>query len=203
MRLLVFALALIVVSVLAETSPVSGDGNALVIHFEPQRPARGVMTFRSHCGGYFYQSDVLPWLAKCERKIRAAGFDEKMFRGYHIQIRFDVEKGNQGYVNDGHTAALTVIKSSGREDLDQVAVALVQRASPFDIPDIGIPSGRSLILDLDYPKVELKYLPLNDRDPRWYRDPFVAPVAGMPGVPSGTGLPTLILRKKNAGGELK
>lgn len=123
--------------------------------------------FRSHCNGVDYQSDVLPWLVQCQQRIRAAGFDEKGFTGYRVTIRIDIDAMKS-------TGKLSIADSSGSNQIDQAALALIQNSSPLQQPEIGLPFNRSLILVCDYPKLELKFLPDKDPPP-WSVDPYTMP----------------------------
>ena len=143
------------------------------VRFEP----RHVRGFRSHCGGGFnYWSDVVPWLGECEQRIRRSGFDEKRFHGLRVKIEIAVAEPVGPYDKTGADGILSVVRSSGSKALDQRALDLLRKASPFDVPRIGIPANRPLILDLDYPRLEPSYVLKNDPDrPRWLTDPFSPP----------------------------
>ncbi|MFN8553067.1 MAG: hypothetical protein U0103_16465 [Candidatus Obscuribacterales bacterium] len=131
------------------------------------RPVRGIL---SHCGGYTFTSDIQPWLAKCERQIRRAGFVEKEFAGkmIKIQISFSEIKSSSAL------GVLTIVHSSDSKVTDDAALRLIKTASPFDFPG-RLPENRPITVEMEYPRLELKFAPLKkDRDYRpWQIDPYV------------------------------
>jgi hypothetical protein len=165
-QLLAFAMAQIAVLMLSlETTPSACAAESQAIRFEVIH-GQG---FRSHCGGVHYVSDVLPWLGYCEQRIRSPGFDEKLFKGTTIGIRIDI--------ND-QIGRLTIVESSGSSTIDRAALDLIQAASPFAAPEIGLPLDRPLMLECKYPKLELRFLPSTHvgRPPSaWWVDPYSPP----------------------------
>jgi len=94
-----------------------------------------------------YWSDVVPWLAECEQRIRHAGFDQQVFKDKHITIRMDVRN---------YVGSLTLIQGSGCVITDKAALKLITCAAPFSIPEFALPPSDPLILELHYPRLELK-----------------------------------------------
>jgi len=119
---------------------------------------------RSHCSGFHYQSDVEPWLGRCEQDIRKVGFEEKMFKGRKLEIQIDLKD---------NIASPHISKSSGSAAVDRAALELLIRASPFELPELALPRDRPLFAEFDYPRLELKFRPLARADARWVRDPYV------------------------------
>jgi hypothetical protein len=147
LRLLVFILALTFC-----VGPVSAEDQATPtiaaqheIEFLPYKSG----VFRSHCSGFNYESAILPWLGMTEQKIRRSGFEDDVFKKKHISIRIIPNKA---------VGQLDLIQSSGSKSSDAAAMDILRKASPFQKPAIGLEDGRPMIVEFDYPRLELRFL---------------------------------------------
>jgi hypothetical protein len=140
--------------------PAPYEGKSLTVTFEIAKPT----AVRSHCAGYNYASDVVPWLAKIEQKIRSQGFVAEDFAGRYVRLRIEVVD---------NVGTVTVDKSSGSPTIDGKALSLVAKASPFERLGLGFPKHRPLFIELEYPRAEARFAqPSTQSEPWWIEIPY-------------------------------
>lgn len=78
---------------------------------------------------------------------------------------------------DSVIGTLTLVHSSGSQVTDSAAIHLVQASAPFELPDCDWPINRTMFIEMEYPRLELKFAPKKkDRDYLpWQIDPYVPP----------------------------
>ncbi len=86
------------------------------------------------------------WFAKCERRIRAAGFEEKIFAHQSLSCVI--------HFTDTDKAAVSILKSSGQPKIDRAALDAIGNASPFPL----FPLNSHLKVDFSYPVLEMTLL---------------------------------------------
>jgi TonB-like protein len=92
--------------------------------------------------------DLVPWFANCERAIRPHFFRER-FENRHLLLKVCLDKKLM-------VGKLQIEKSSGSTSIDEAATRIVEEASPFQIPPNDLPYSNGLLIDFEYPKLEMK-----------------------------------------------
>lgn len=148
------------------------ERKSVIVQFQ-QKQVRG---YRSHCGGWSFESDVQPRLAEYEQKIRGAGFTLSMFKNQDLVIQIAML--------NKYTGRASILKSSGLSITDQTALELLEKASPFVLPEVGFPENRPMLLQLAYPKLKLSFSAAKDADSRPSWSDLYSPTPRAPNAPA-------------------